>query len=425
MASVVKIKRSSVQGKAPTTGNLETGELALNLRDQKLFSSNGSVVFEIGSNTTSSHIGTLTVGNSSPYTFPTSDGSENFVLKTDGSGTLSFVSVASVSSNTSLDNAVSTGNTTSREITVGGLTVGAITFPNTDGTDGQVLTTDGNGTLSFQTISSGGASDVDFEEYIYTASLNQQSFSGADDNGDILSYVEGKLVVFLNGVSLLANTDYLASNGTSVFLTSGTSNNDIVVVHTFTNIAYREYQYTSSESQQSFVGTDDNNNFLRYSPDNISVFLNGILLIKDTDYLASNTTSVFLTSPASNNDVLTIQSYKQLNGQQFFDGAMLSNSSSTTTATEFVVDTFNLTEYRSAKYLIQITANENDNKFQIGEVLLIHNGSSTFMTEYGTVATSSNLGTVDSDIDGDLVRLLVTPTDANTTIKVIRTTVAI
>jgi hypothetical protein len=91
MASVVKIKRSSVQGKAPTTGNLETGELALNLRDQKLFSSNGSVVFEIGSNTTSSHIGTLTVGNSSPYTFPTSDGANGQVLSTDGLGNLIFV----------------------------------------------------------------------------------------------------------------------------------------------------------------------------------------------------------------------------------------------------------------------------------------------------------------------------------------------
>jgi len=53
MASVVKIKRSSVQGKAPNNSILETGELAFNLRDQKLFSSNGTVVFEVGSNVSS------------------------------------------------------------------------------------------------------------------------------------------------------------------------------------------------------------------------------------------------------------------------------------------------------------------------------------------------------------------------------------
>lgn len=91
MGSVVKIKRSSVKGKAPTTSDLETGEIAVNLRDSKIFSSDGSNIVELGSNTSSSSIGTLTVGNTSPYTFPTSDGETNQVLITDGSGTLTFV----------------------------------------------------------------------------------------------------------------------------------------------------------------------------------------------------------------------------------------------------------------------------------------------------------------------------------------------
>lgn len=90
MGSVVKIKRSSVKGKAPTTSDLETGEIAVNLRDSKIFSSDGSNIVELGSNTSSSSIGTLTVGNTSPYTFPTSDGENNQILVTDGSGTLTF-----------------------------------------------------------------------------------------------------------------------------------------------------------------------------------------------------------------------------------------------------------------------------------------------------------------------------------------------
>ena len=91
MASVVKIKRSSVQGKAPTTSDLETGEIALNLRDKKLFSSDGSAVFEVGSNVHSLSVGTggLVIANGA-ITFPTSDGSADQVLVTNGSGQLSF-----------------------------------------------------------------------------------------------------------------------------------------------------------------------------------------------------------------------------------------------------------------------------------------------------------------------------------------------
>lgn len=101
MASVVKIKRSSVQGKAPTTSDLEQGEIALNTRDKKLFSSDGSSVFEVGSNVHSISVGTggLSVGNGA-ITFPTSDGSADQVLVTDGSGQLSFASQSGGSGDT-------------------------------------------------------------------------------------------------------------------------------------------------------------------------------------------------------------------------------------------------------------------------------------------------------------------------------------
>ena len=58
MSNVIQIKRTSVSGRAPNTSNssnssfIDTGELALNLTDKKMFSSNGSL-FEIGSNLSS------------------------------------------------------------------------------------------------------------------------------------------------------------------------------------------------------------------------------------------------------------------------------------------------------------------------------------------------------------------------------------
>ena len=48
MASTIKIKRSGVSGRQPNTATLSVGELAINYKDQKLYSSNGTSVFEIG-----------------------------------------------------------------------------------------------------------------------------------------------------------------------------------------------------------------------------------------------------------------------------------------------------------------------------------------------------------------------------------------
>ena len=51
MANIVKLKRSSVQGKVPTTSDLELGELGLNTYDGKLYAKkdDGTLsIFEIG-----------------------------------------------------------------------------------------------------------------------------------------------------------------------------------------------------------------------------------------------------------------------------------------------------------------------------------------------------------------------------------------
>jgi trimeric autotransporter adhesin len=61
MASTIKIKRSSTSGNAPTTSDISAGELALNTADKIMYSSDGSTVFEIGSNLTTQTVGNLTV----------------------------------------------------------------------------------------------------------------------------------------------------------------------------------------------------------------------------------------------------------------------------------------------------------------------------------------------------------------------------
>lgn len=75
MSSTIRIKRSSVAGKLPNTTNISTGELALNLSDRRLYSSNGTAIFEIGSNPDSIIVGAggLTIANSGLIDFTNSN----------------------------------------------------------------------------------------------------------------------------------------------------------------------------------------------------------------------------------------------------------------------------------------------------------------------------------------------------------------
>ena len=58
--TVFKLRRSSVAGKQPNTSTLAIGELALNLTDRKLYSSDGTNVWETGANLTTLAVSTNT-----------------------------------------------------------------------------------------------------------------------------------------------------------------------------------------------------------------------------------------------------------------------------------------------------------------------------------------------------------------------------
>jgi hypothetical protein len=67
--------------------------------------------------------------------------------------------------------------------------------------------------------------------FYYTAAGGQTLFSGADSNGQVLKYGDGKYIdVYLNGVSLVDSTDYTATTGTSISLTTGATASDIVEI---------------------------------------------------------------------------------------------------------------------------------------------------------------------------------------------------
>ena len=146
MASIIKLKRSSTADAVPANNALQTGELAINLADKKLFSANatGHTIqlsgddFTIGT-TANTDNGTVTLtgtGNGSNSTL-TISGANGIGVTSDGSGaitvTANTVDVDLVTvANTSSANLVLSGGGESEVIKLSGNNGLVVAAPNTD-----------------------------------------------------------------------------------------------------------------------------------------------------------------------------------------------------------------------------------------------------------------------------------------------------
>jgi hypothetical protein len=82
-------------------------------------------------------------------------------------------------------------------------------------------------------INAGSSVNGTADRFKYTATASQTTFTGADDNGNTLGYDAGFLDVYLNGIRLVNGSDFTASSGSSIVLTTGASASDILEVVAF------------------------------------------------------------------------------------------------------------------------------------------------------------------------------------------------
>ena len=68
--------------------------------------------------------------------------------------------------------------------------------------------------------------------YEYTATAGQTTFTGSDDNGNSISYIQGNEIVVLNGI-ILDPSDYTSTSGTSIVLDVGAAVSDLLNVYAF------------------------------------------------------------------------------------------------------------------------------------------------------------------------------------------------
>jgi hypothetical protein len=108
-------------------------------------------------------------------------------------------------------------------------------------------------------------------------------------------------------------------------------------------------------------------------------------------------------------------------GYIYMDQRALLNTgalTTTTTTANQVLDSFAAATYRSCKYYVQITSGS---EYQAFEGIVVHNGTSAFITAFNDVRTNGNLATISADVSGGNVRLLVTPVNAATVFKITKT----
>lgn len=322
----IKFKRSSVASKSPSLANIELGEVAMNTFDGDLYirqdqSSVGIATTVVRVNPWNERgvgvgvsysgdvkiVGILTVGSSSL----TLNGSNNTVnvgtaLTLGHSQGLQFHTQNLHSTGFEVNNINASGVITATTFvgdfngnvhSTGISTISGFRFPTIDGSEDQSLVTDGNGVLSFKTISGGSAvgSATTISAGITTATQGQTVFTTPHPHNDGTNTYS--VQVFLNGVKQRpsgagATKDFTASSNSTITFEEGiTVGSEVVSVIYYGHTIDEEY-FTATQGQVLY-SLSGNLSALK----NFRVFINGVKLRNGTDFAVA--APVILTTGAA------------------------------------------------------------------------------------------------------------------------------
>jgi hypothetical protein len=146
----------------------------------------------------------------------------------------------------------------------------------------------------------------------FTADSGQTVITGADEQSNTLSFANEAIQVFLNGILLRSSIDYTASGGDTITMTNALDSADDLVVSAFSapGTYLQKFQFNADSGQTNFSGQDISGEYLVYQLGNTQVFVNG-LLQTDSDFSASNGTTITLSNAASANDEVVIHSFSR------------------------------------------------------------------------------------------------------------------
>jgi hypothetical protein len=259
-------------------------------------------------------------------------------------------------------------------------------FPNASGTVGQVLSSDGNGNLVFANIGDS------------TAIVNGNSNVRVAANGNVSVSVAGT-----SNVLVISNTS--ATLQGNLVVTGNISNANII------NANYLVSSLGCVKIAQGVIAVDGNNAGIFASlVDDVNIGLEAnVIMGSPTGNVTSRGT--FNAANITSNSTITANNIRVSD--------LYSNRAPVNVATDTIIDSFLVTEYRSAKYTIRAS---NDLGYQALEVLLVHDSINSITTVYGSLSTTgSDIITLESDINTGIVQLRATGLSANTRVNLLGT----
>ena len=135
---------------------------------------------------------------------------------------------------------------------------------------------------------------------------------------------------------------------------------------------------------------------------------------------ATDTVTVGLPADVTVTTSVITPTYK-ISGSGANDSHITSAGATIASTALTVLDTFAIASFRASEYFIAIT---QGSAFQSSKVMVGHDGTNAYITQYGTLVSGSTLGTFTAAVNGANVELKVTMGSATSaSIKIIRQTV--
>jgi len=259
---------TTVYGDVHFEGKLYDGEYATG--------SAGHLLTFDGTDTSWVNPSTVTAGNATNVTV-TAD-------STSATNYLAFVGATSGNNGVKVDTGLTYNPSTNQLVLAG------FTWPTTDGSADQVLTTDGSGSLTFQTpASSAGITSI--SESTTTATAGQTAFTAPNVFDDGSQSKAFPVSVFVNGVrhrvGSASSCDFQLSAPQTINFnaqSAATAGDRVTIQVGFGHTISEEY-FTATQDQTSFQTTSATPGAIK---EKIHVYLNGVLLKRGTDYTAGS-----------------------------------------------------------------------------------------------------------------------------------------
>src|SRR5210317_1429615 len=341
--------------------------------------------------------GAITFNNA--YKFPTADGSADQFLKTDGSGTLSFATVSA--------NSISQGNS---NVTVTDSGTGAITVAADGGT---IITMNATTALDASAVTNAIRLPNGTTAQRPSGAVGEIRYNSSTDT--IEGYTSAGGWAQLGATSSTSeNTDDTATDSETAISTSQG------IIDQFVTSSFDSAWYLT-------VTRDEINDEVATAKHSL-VHNDSSAFVATSHITESNTSNAYLTAQADvagGNARLLGTGGSVVNSVSTYRIALGDNTSATTTgnvvtsintdvdSASEVVDSWAHASYRGAKYYISVN---NASKTEVSnmEALVVHDGTTAFITTYGLVNTGSNdLLSLTAAINGSNVELSAAGNEPN------------